>query len=60
MTSFGSILLVVAIGVLVFFLMQKGGGCCGGGQDKGRSDKKELDNYGQGDDKEQPRGGCCG
>jgi hypothetical protein len=61
MTSLGSLLWIVGIGVLVYFMVQKGGGCCGGGHnDSHESHKKELGDHNQGDDKEQPRGGCCG
>ncbi len=61
MTSLGSLLLIVAIGALVYFMMQKGGGCCGGGDhDEGHGSHKKLDDHSQGNDKEQPRGGCCG
>jgi hypothetical protein len=61
MTSLGSLLWIVAIGALGYFMMQKGGGCCGSSHDKGpRSDKKELGDHTQGNDKDQPRGGCCG
>ena len=51
MMSLGSLLLIVAIGALIYFAMKKGCGCCGGG---GHNEDKE-----QGTD-EQPRGGCCG
>jgi hypothetical protein len=61
MTSLGSLLWIAVFGVFLFFMMKKGGGCCGGGHDKGPgSDKKELGDHTQGNDKEQPRGGCCG
>ena len=51
MTSIGSLLWIVGIGALVFFMMRKGGGCCGGGDGHDKT---------PGNDKEQPKGGCCG
>ncbi len=44
MTSFGSILWLVAIGLLFFFMMRKSGGCCGGGH----GGHEEHDNHGHG------------
>ena len=62
MTSLGSLLWIVAIGAVFFMMTRKGGGgCCGGGHDEGHgSPKKELGDHSQGNDEEQPRGGCCG
>ena len=57
MTSLGSLLWIVAIGAVFFMITRKGGGCCGGGHG---SQKKELGDHSQGNDEEQPRGGCCG
>ena len=51
MTSLGGLFLIIAIGALAYFMMQKRGGCCGGGHDHDKD---------QNDDKDQPRGGCCG
>ena len=61
MTSLGSLLWIVAIGAVFFMITRKGGGCCGGGHDEGHgSNTKELGDHSQGNDEEQPRGGCCG
>lgn len=63
MTSLGSLLWIVAIGAIFFMMTRKGGGCCGSGHDRNRdygSDMKELGDHTQGNDKDQPRGGCCG
>jgi hypothetical protein len=59
MISLGSLLWIVGIGALVFFMMRKRGGCCGGvgGHE---SHKIEMDDRSQDNDKENPRGGCCG
>jgi hypothetical protein len=51
MTGAGSLLWIIAIGVLVYFVMRKGGGCCGSTHDQ---------NHDHETNKEQPRGGCCG
>ena len=61
MTSLGSLLWIVGIGALIYFMVQKGGGCCGSGHNDGHgSNKKELGDHSQENDKKQPRGGCCG
>ncbi len=60
MTSLGSLLWIVAIGAVFFMMTRKGGGCCGGGHEKGHGSPKELGDHSQGNDEEQPRGGCCG
>ncbi len=63
MISFGSLLWIVAIGALVYFMMHKNGGCCGGEHDHDKThgpNKKELEDHSQGNNKEHPRGGCCG
>ena len=60
MTSLGNLLWVVGIGAVFFLMMRKGGGCCGGGHNDDGSNKKELEGHNLGDDKNQPRGGCCG
>lgn len=57
MTSLGNLLLVVGIGAFIYFMFRKGGGCCGGGHE---SNKKELADHNQDNDKGYPRGGCCG
>ena len=56
MTSLGSLLWIVAIGAVFFMMTRKGGGCCGGGHDKGHGSP----DHSQGNDENQPRGGCCG
>ena len=63
MTSVGSLLWIVALGAFFFFMMRKGGGCCGGGHDRNRdyeSNMKELGDHTHSNDKDKPRGGCCG
>jgi len=57
MISLGSLLWIVAI------MMHKGGGCCGGEHDHDKThgpNKKELEDHSQDNNKEHPRGGCCG
>ncbi len=61
MSSLGNLLWIVGIGAVFFLMMRKGGGFCGSGHNEDHeSHKKELGDHSQGDDKKQPKGGCCG
>lgn len=66
MTGIGSILWIVAIGLLFYFMLRKGSkgppSCCGGPDDEKHSDHEGHTHDGQEDieSEKQHKGGCCG